>query len=185
MKTKTFWLGAVSLLIFCGVSAWADGVSAKAQAKIDRYIDLAKLIAADPEVIKAVAAQNTQLPAGYAEMTQEKWAALPDSDPFVRAFTKNPAAGVLKGKITTNVSEGFISDALGLKVAFIGKTSNWCHKGKPKHDVPMTGQTWQGKLELDKSSGVMEVQIAVPVVQEGKAIGSLVLGVSLEAFTAD
>jgi hypothetical protein len=77
------------------------------------------------------------------------------------------------------VSEAFVSGADGGKVAFLGKTSNWSHKGKPKHDQPMSGKTWQGQVEVDESSGLQQVQVAVPVLDGGKPIGSLVVGLSV------
>ena len=63
--------------------------------------------------------------------------------------------------------------------AFLSKTSNWNHKGKPKHDVPMAGKMWQGPLEVDESRGIKQIQIAVPVSDGDKPIGSLVVGISV------
>lgn len=163
----------------------AEGVSEKVQGKLDRWIAEAKQWAADPIIVKAVAAQNAKLPAAYVAMTQEKWESLTDLDPLVHELMKNAAGQALKTRKTHMITEAFVSDANGLKVAFLGKTSNWSHKGKPKHDVPMTGQVWQGKFEVDKSSGMQQIQLAVPILADGKPIGSLVLGISLKDFTAD
>lgn len=172
--------------VLSGVSLWGgDEVAAKHQAKIDQCIAYAKQLAASPELVNAVAAQNARLAPGLAEMTQEKWMSLSDADPLVRSFAKNEAAKFLVARRTEQISEAFVSDSRGMKVAFINKTTFWCHKGKPKHDQPMAGQIWQGKLELDKSAGVMQVQVSVPILQEGRPIGSLVLGLSLEALAAD
>ena len=38
--------------------------------------------------------------------------------------------------------------------------------GKPKHDVPMTGKSWQGPVEIDESSGIQQLQISVPVLDD-------------------
>ena len=164
--------------------AWSEGLNPKAQRRIDNCMVLAAKWAANPIVVAAVKAQNAQLPAGFAEMTQDKWTALPDAHPFVRAFTTNAAGQFLKKVKTAAISEAFLSDAAGLKVAFLAKTTYWCHLGRPKHDLPMQGKTWQGKAELDQSAGQIEVQIATPVLDGEKPIGSLVLGISL-AFLAD
>jgi hypothetical protein len=69
-------------------------------------------------------------------MTQDKWKGLSILDPFVRSFTKNEAADFLKSKKSDIVNEAFLSGSDGLKVASLAKTTNWSHKGKPKHDVP-------------------------------------------------
>ena len=163
--------------------SWAEGLEPAIQAKIDAQIKVIATWAAEPVVVKAVQAQNARTPAEYASMTQEKWKELKVLDPLVRAFTKNEVAQFLKGKKTEFVSEAFLSDAAGLKVAFLSKTSNWSHKGKAKHDVPMTGKTWQGPVELDESTGVQQVQVAVPVKDGDKVIGSLVVGLSLSKLS--
>jgi hypothetical protein len=149
------------------------------QARIDACVHIIKQWAADPVIVSAVREINAHTPSEYAAMTQEKWAELSVLDPFVRSFTKNDAAMVLKAKKTDEVVEVFVSSAEGIKVAFLAKTTNWSHKGKPKHDVPMTGQTWQGQIETDKSTGVQQIQVAVPVLDDGKPIGSLVAGLGV------
>lgn len=77
------------------------------------------------------------------------------------------------------VTEIFVNAADGTKVAFLSKTSNWSHKGKPKHDDPMAGKTWQGSIEMDESTGLKSIQVAVPVMDGGKAIGSMTIGYSI------
>lgn len=184
MKKKERLAVAMILVASLWPSLWADEVVQHYQAKIDQGIALAKQMAADPAVVKAVEAQNDKLPPGYEEMTLEKWVALADTDPFILAFTKNPAALALRSKKTEMISEAFVSDARGFKVAFLGKTTNWCHKSRPKHDQPMAGQVWQGRLEFDKSAGVMQIQISVPILKDDKPIGSLVIGLSLESLSS-
>ena len=73
----------------------------------------------------------------------------------------------------------FLSGSDGAKVAFLAKTSSWSHKGKAKHDDPMAGKVWQGAVEVDESTGLQQVQVGVPVLEGGKPIGSLVVGLSL------
>jgi beta-galactosidase/beta-glucuronidase len=149
------------------------------QAKIDAKIIEIKGWAADPVIVKAVAAHNASLPADQAAMTQDKWKSLTVLDPFVRAFSKNDAGAFLKTKKAEWVTEAFLSDAKGLKVAFLSKTSAWSHAGKPKHDVPMSGKSWQGTVEVDESTGQQQLQVSVPVLEAGQPIGSLVVGLSL------
>lgn len=175
----------VTLLVIAGLTALqtmvvgADAPDAAIQAKIDAKVKEVQAWAADPVIINAVKAQNASLPADAAAMNQDKWKALTVLDPFVRGFSKNDAGQFLKAKKTEVIAEAFLSDANGLKIALLAKTSGWSHKGKDKHDVPMTGKTWQGKIEVDESSGVQSIQIAVPVMDGGKPIGSLVVGLSL------
>jgi hypothetical protein len=177
MKTRFLLLSA--LLLLARSVALAQALAPTVQAKIDAQIAVIATWAADPAVVDAVRAHNASLPTDQAALTQDKWRALTVLDPLVRGFSKNPAGQLLKAKKDDVVTEAFVSDAAGLKVAFIAKTSNWSHKGKPKHDVPMTGKSWQGPVEVDESSGQQQLQVAVPVLDGGKPIGSLCVGLSV------
>ncbi len=178
MKLRLLLLFAAAVAAFT-TAARAQSITPAIQAKIDAKTSDIVAWAADPVIVGAVRAQNAALPADYAAMTQEKWAALTVLDPFVRAFSKNAAGAFLKAKKDELVTLPFLSDAAGYKVAFTAKTTNWCHKGMPKHEVPLTGKTWQGPIEVNQASGQQQVQIAVPVLDGGKPIGSLVVGLSI------
>jgi hypothetical protein len=149
------------------------------QAKVAAKIKEIQGWAADPAVVGGVKTYNAGKSPEAAAMDQAKWTATSVIDPFVRGLTKNPAAEVLKANKGDVVSEAFISGADGGKVAFLGKPTNWSHKAKPKHEQPMTGKTWQGDVEVDESSGLQQLQVAVPVLDGGKPIGSLVVGLSI------
>lgn len=162
--------------------AWtvqAENLTPKQQANVAARTKEIQTWAAAPAVVSAVKAQNVSLPADYASMNQDKWKGLTVLDPLVRNLTRTPAAELLKSKKSEAVSEAFLSDANGNKVAFLAKTTSWSHKGMPKHDEPMAGKTWTGRPEMDASTGVMQVQIAVPVLDGDKPIGSLVVGLRL------
>ena len=157
----------------------ADGLDPAAQAKVDAKLKEIQTWAADAAIVQAVKTHNTSLPAEAAAMTQDKWKTLPILDPYVRSFNKNASAEFLKGKKGDVVTEAFVSGADGLKVAFLTKPSGWSHKGKAKLDDPMAGKTWQGSVEVDESTGIQQVQVAVPVLDGTTPIGSLVVGLSL------
>jgi hypothetical protein len=161
------------------VGAHAADIEAATQAKIDAKIADVKTWAADPAIVAAVAAHNAQLPADQAAITQDKWKAISLLDPVVRNFSKNEAGTALKARKTDWTTEAFVSDAKGYKVAFLAKTTAWCHAGSPKHDVPMSGKPWQGSVGVDESTGLQQLQVAVPVLKDGKPIGSLVVGLSV------
>ncbi len=177
MKSKNLFLAAI--LFLNGVLASAETLAPAIQAKVDEQIKGIVGWAADPVIVDAVKTHNGTVPADQAALNQDKWRALTVLDPLVRSFAKNPVGQLLKTKKGEFITEAFVSDAAGFKVGFIAKTSNWCHKGKPKHDVPMTGKTWQGPIEVDESSGQQQLQVAVPVLDGDKVIGSLVVGLSV------
>jgi len=171
---------AVAIAVGCLAGhAVAAGEDPALQAKLNARMETLKAWAGSPAIVAAVKAVNAKVPAEYAAMTEARWTDASVLDPFVRSFTQNEAAAYLKSSKAPEVSEAFVSAANGMKVAFLSKTTTWNHKGKPKHDVPMSGKTWQGEIEIDKSTGTQQIQIAVPVLDGGKPIGSLVVGLSV------
>jgi len=164
------------LTLACLTVLRADPViTPELQAKVDAKIVEIRQWAAETDVVAAVVAHNASLPAEHAAMTDAKWKSLNVIDPFVRTFSKNSAALALKAHKVAWVGRVFLSDAHGLKVAFSYKTISWSHAGNPKHEIPMTGKVWQGKVEVDKVLGVQQVQVGVPVLSDGQPVGSLVV----------
>lgn len=149
------------------------------QAKVDEQVSYVQSWANAPMIVAAVKAVNAGAPAAHQAMTQEKWAALVPFDPVVLGYANNAVGKFLKAKRNQAMAETFVSAADGTKVGFRGKPSNWSHKGKPKHDVPMTGRVWQGEVEVDESSGLELIQVAVPVLDGGKPIGSVIVGLQV------
>jgi hypothetical protein len=160
-------------------SANAGALDATLQAKLDAELKEVKALAADATIVAAVKTHNTGGNSAAVSMTQEQWKMLTVLDTFVRARSKNPAGETLRAKKSAAVAEAFISGADGTKVAFLAKPSSWSHAGKPKHDVPMSGKSWQGPVEVDESSGLQQIQVGVPIMDDGKVIGSLVVGLSV------
>ena len=133
----------------------------------------------DPVIVSAVRDANANPPAEAKGMTNEQWGKLTVLDPVVRSFTRNPLGTHLKAKRDDQISECFVSTAAGTKVAFLAKTTSWSHAGKEKHTVPMAGKQWIGPAEVDQSSGELQVQVGLPVLDSGKPIGSIVIGLSV------
>jgi hypothetical protein len=172
------------LSVGIAVGCLADGGSAAGddaalQAKLAARVQTLKTWAASPAIVAAVKAVNAKVPPEYAAMTEPRWAELTVLDPFVRGFTRNDAAVYLKTSKGAEVSEAFVSAANGMKVAFLSKTTSWNHTGKPKHQLPMQGKIWQGPIEIDRSTGQQQMQVAVPVLDGGRPIGSLVVGFAI------
>jgi hypothetical protein len=169
---------ASAIALFACLSQ-ALALDAGVQAKVDAQVKEIQKWAGDAALVSAVRTQNSAKTEEAKSMTQDTWKALSVMDSFVRRMTQNTAAEFIKSKRTDIVTEAFLSSADGTKVAFLAKPSNWTHKGKPKHDVPMSGKVWQGDVEVDESTGFEQLQVAVPVLDGGKPIGSLVVGLNI------
>jgi hypothetical protein len=156
-------------------------ISPAVQAELDRQKAVIATWAANPEIVQAVKEQNAKGP--LAGMDNAAWRPVRRSDLLIRGFQMNAAGRFLRAKLRespASYSEAFLSAANGEKVAFVEKTTSYIHKGSAKFDVPFQqGQPWQGKPELDDSSQMYTVQLAVPVADGGKRIGVLVVGVNV------
>jgi len=174
---RTIHRAFVTSLLLTGACFAGEPLSAEIKAKVEAKLTILKAWGSEGVIVKATKESDAN-PAAK-DMTQDKWKGLTVVDPTVRGFTSNPAAAWVKAHKDPAVAETFISNAMGTKVAFLAKPTNWSHKGKPKHDVPMTGKTWIGEAELDESTGQKEVQVSFPVLEGGKPIGSIVVGLAI------
>ncbi len=141
--------------------------------------EIARIMAKDPVVFQAVKESNQKISKEESAMTNENWKTLSVMDAFVQSLIQNKVTQKLIDLKKPFVSEVFISNARGTKIAFLEKTSSWSHAGKPKHDQPMQGKEWRGEVELDDSSGIHQIQVSVPILDKQKPIGSVVVGASI------
>lgn len=174
-------LWSVVLVGLCGFPLAAEKeLSQGAKAALVKETQVITGWAASPEIVAAVKEQNSKGP--LSGMDNDKWKAVKRSDPLVKAFQDNPAGQYLAGKLAGGkglYAEAFLSAMQGEKAAFVAKTSSYIHKGKPKFDQPFsTAKAWQGPMEFDESTQSYLVQIAVPVLEGGKPIGVLVVGIN-------
>lgn len=163
-------------ILATAVGIQAEALSADLQPKLDAKVAALKAWSTEAAIVNAVKAQNAKPDATH---TNETWKKLTVLDPAVRAFSQNAAATWIKSHKDEAVTEAFVSGADGSKVAFLTKPSGWTHAGKPKHDKPMAGKTWQGEVEVDASTGARQIQVAVPVLDGDKPVGSIVVGFSV------
>jgi hypothetical protein len=181
MKNWMRALTSLTMTTLCAAAlltanGFGQSISSEAMAKVDAKIKQLQGWSTDPAIIGAVKSHNSSPPAEDAAMTNGKWAELTVIDPFVRSFAKNPLALYLKTKKDDQIAEIFVSGADGTKVAFLSKTTSWSHAGKDKHKVPMSGKTYTGPVAMDESTGQQLIQIGLPVIDGGKPIGSIVVG---------
>lgn len=178
MGNRTVRRLALALSLALAGAASAADLSPELRAKVDAKAKQFGWVSTDAKVVAAVKEYNAAAPAEYKGMTNDKWKGLTVLDPLVRALSKNALAEYLKTKKDESIAELFVNGADGGKAALFNKTTSWSHKGKDKHEVPMKGKTFVGPLEMDQSSGVETVQIGLPVLDGGKPVGSVVIGLS-------
>lgn len=173
------WMNLLSVGVIFAALVCGQTLSPEVKAAVEAKAQALKAWGTDPKIVAAVKEYNTNTPAEAKAMTNDKWKGLSVLDPFARSFTKNELGVYLKAKKDEAISECFVSGADGGKVAFLSKPSSWTHQGKEKHTVPMAGRIYYGPVELDESSGAQQVQVGIPVMDGGKPIGSMVVGLNL------
>ncbi len=182
MNTKYRNILPAMIVFICAVAGLGQAPP-EIKAKLDAEIQALTPLSTDAEIVNAVKAHNAATPSAEAlAMTNDKWHTLSVLDPFVRATAKTPLSEYLKNKKKSDdtIAKVFVSGADGFKVGFDAKTEHWTHKGLPKHEVPMTGETWIGTVKVDDRTGQPLIQVGLPVLDGGKPIGSIVVGLRVD-----
>lgn len=156
-------------------------ITATIQKELDRHVEKIKAWGADPALAKSVFWAGQKGP--IAGMDNERWRSVRRSDDVVRSFLGNDAGKFLAKKLETSNGlyvRAFVCGSHGEQIASTEKTELYFYNGQPRFDVPFTtAMTWQGPPELDADTDTHDVQIAAPVVANGKTVGVLVVGVNL------
>lgn len=171
---------ALLVLLTMSVSGFAQEAPPDVKAKVDAQVKKLQYLSTDPHVVNAVKAYNVAPWPEAKGMTNEKWASLSVLDSFVRSLAKSELGEYLKSKKTELIVKLFVSGADGGKVAYDAKTQYWTHKGMPKHEVPMSGQTFIGPMKPDGTTGIYAIQVGLPVLDGGKPIGSVVVDLRID-----
>jgi hypothetical protein len=149
-------------------------------------------IAANPELVAAVVAQNAVT--GAYDQTKidaldAQWRAEVDADakPLIDATLNNAASKYLSAAQDESVglfTEIFVTDAKGLDVAQSTITSDYWQGDEDKYTQSFgkgPGAVFIGEIEQDESTQAFQSQVSVTIIDpaSGAAIGSLTVGVDL------
>lgn len=177
----------------CALACLAAPVSANEfEAQLG---DLAKgqiaSVAASPEIIDAIKAQNTQTDAydqAKIDELDKAWRAEvgAGAQPMIDAALASPASAYLKGvkdKSNGLFTEIFAMDAKGLNVAQSDVTSDYWQGDEAKWQdtyLKGAGAVDISDVEQDESTQIYQSQVSVPVVSDGTVIGAVTFGVNVE-----
>jgi len=136
----------------------------------------------DVRVIHAVKESNKKnITLAYIKEQDHAWIN-GGAQKLVMAVQNNDAAIYLKTKMDNNKKlyiEAFLCDQQGAVVAEYPKTSDYWQGDEDKFIESFnhgSGQIHIGALEFDESTKTYSVQISIPVNDEGKTIGVLIVG---------
>jgi len=166
------------MFLFACFAISAQDLSSDQSKKLEKKVEWLKTLAASSQIVEAVKSENAKPNPDYVKMDNSTWSSLTVLDAKVKYFSSNPVAEFLKSKKDDSVSEMFLNAKNGNKMAFLSKPTYFTHIGKSKHDEPMKNKVWTGKVEMDESTGSLNIQVAVPVLDEKskEAIGVLTVG---------
>lgn len=140
----------------------------------------------DPAIVKAVKDQNS-LKRSLADIKEmdEKWKSTPGIGDFMKEYLENDCAGKLRDiqNTTPYYAEIFVMDNQGANVCQTDKTSDYWQGDEAKFEKSYAGgkgRVFVDEVEFDDSSQAYLVQVSVPVMDGGMAIGAISFGIDLD-----
>ena len=173
-------------VVLAVVPALSLAQTAEQQKKIDAAMPAIRKMAADAVVVKAVQAQNgKKFSLSKIKKLDADWIAAAGVTEEMKPFLENECAQALKGQKAQLAAmvEAFVMDNQGALVGTINKTSDYWQGDENKWQKAFNkgkGGEFIDKPVFDESSQSYSVQVSVPVLDAGKAIGALTVGLSLE-----
>jgi hypothetical protein len=135
-------------------------------------------------LVNAVNAQNAKrVPAARIRETDERWIA-GKATALVREVTTGTCADKLRELVATSSSygESFVMDNQGAIVCATARTSDYWQGDEMKWQRAFNGgkgSVFIDRPKLDESAAKRLAQISVPVIDNGRVIGALTVGVTI------
>lgn len=177
-------VGLVLLGGVAGVCAQQHLDRGKLLERLQVKIRTIRHMAFHPVIVRAVRTQNNQkLSLDVIKRRDEQWQSAKQENALQRSILHSEASQVLKTFIQGNVdfNEAFATDDQGANVAMYPTTSDYWQGDEDKWIKSFNngnGKLYIGKVQFDESTKKVAVQVSVPILDEGKTIGVLVVGVT-------
>ncbi len=147
-------------------------------------------MALNPLLIRAVRQQNASgLTPEEISRRDKAWRATKELTPFKLSLQTSAAGRFLRAQVqrSTSFNEAFLTDNQGANVAAFPATSDYWQGDEDKWSNSFNGSNGQiflGALKLDESTNTVAAQVSAPVLDRGKTIGVLVVGVTIDYLQA-
>jgi len=142
----------------------------------------------NPQIVAAVEAHNAKnISLSSIQSLDAKWQATPGLADFMQPYLNNTAVDELLNleNDASYVLESFVMGNQGGVVGTTNKTSDYWQGDEAKFTDSYAsgkGQVHIGDVEFDDSAQAYLVQISVPVISDGAAIGAITIGVNIDDF---
>ncbi len=177
-------------ILFCCVFALCFATMGFAEEAPQKIVDLAngKLAAMGSEaaIVDAVKAENAKgKTLDQIKDMDKKWQGTPGLSEEMRAIMDNGCARFLR-KVQDSepfYAEIFVMDNQGANVAMTDKTSDYWQGDEAKFKKAFNGGAgaiFVDEVKFDDSAQAYLVQVSVPVMVGGKAIGAITFGIDVD-----
>lgn len=170
------------LLIIFSVSAFAEELP----PQVNELIPVLKKWGSDATLISAVKAQNAEgLSLDDIKRRDKSWRATEGLDAEMQGMLASAAGKKLAEleKSKPYFFELFLMDNQGANVSMTNKTSDYWQGDEAKWQESFKGGKGAvhiGDIEFDESAQDYLVQVSVPVMDAGNAIGAITIGINLD-----
>lgn len=154
-------------------------------------IETIEEMASSQTIIDAVRKQNrSSLSPAKIKQIDAEWIQTNDHTPFKTSLQENTVGKYFQSLINFNESiynEAFLTDRRGANIAAYPATTDFWQGDEEKWIASFndgSGDVYVGNIEFDESTQTIAIQISVPVMDEGEAIGVLIVGVKLTYIQA-
>jgi hypothetical protein len=173
------WLG---LALALGGQLPPDG--AAQLRKVDTVMPRLRRLAEDPEVVRAIRAQNARrVPLSEIQRLDVEWMATPALTPLKQRVLDGPCTAALlrlSTRLGPAMAEAFAMDDQGALVCASRRTSDYWQGDEDKWRLPYArGQELREAPFFDESSQAYLIQVSLPVRDGPRVIGALTVGLSL------
>jgi hypothetical protein len=178
---------AIALLMLASAASAQQDISESELEDLLRVkVRTVQHMALNPLLVRAVKQQNALgLTQEEINKRDKEWRATKGPPtPYKLSLQTSPAGRFLKEQVTRNTTfnEAFLTDNQGANVAAYPATSDYWQGDEEKWSNSFNGGEGKisiGKLALDESTNTVAAQVSAPVLDRGKTIGVLVVGVSI------
>ena len=176
-------VGLITLMT--AVNAQQDISQSELEDLLKVKIRTVQHMALNPLLVRAVRQQNaTGLTQEEIGRRDKAWRATKELTPFKLSLQTSPAGRFLKSQVERSASfnEAFLTDNQGANVAAYPATSDYWQGDEEKWSESFNngnGRIHIGSLELDESTNTVAAQVSAPVLDRGRSIGVLVVGVTI------
>jgi hypothetical protein len=185
MKKQGIRVLAAALLLV-GMVGFAVAGEKAPQKVLDLANSTLAPMGSDPAIVKAVQQENSKGKSlDQIKEMDAKWQAHAGIADYMQALMDSECGKHLQGleKNSPQFVEIFVMDNQGANVAMTAKTSDYWQGDEAKFQKSYAegkGAVFVDDVKFDDSTQAYLVQVSVPVMDGGKAIGAITFGIDVE-----